>query len=248
MSPVPKPSSAMWNPGRNRRGRSFPATKTWWLVGMMALVALRACEPKKEDAKAKTPKVEEKKTDDKKKVEEKKTDDKKPGQTASASQVLVDPGAETPEAVSKAIAVVHATEGNKVEGTVVFAQTPDGLAFTSTFKGLPGGSKHAHHVHLYGDCSGADGKTAGTHFNLEGSSLNPPKDIKRITGDLGDVEADKEGNATSKGVLKTASLQGKYSILGRAIIIHAKPNDPKSPPIGAAGGRLGCGVIGLTKK
>ena len=47
--------------------------------------------------------------------------------------------------------------------------------------------------------------------------------------------------------MEKASLAGPYSRLGRAVIIHEKGNDPSSPPIAAAGGRLSCGVIGVNQ-
>jgi Cu-Zn family superoxide dismutase len=37
------------------------------------------------------------------------------------------------------------------------------------------------------------------------------------------------------------------SAIGRAVIVHAKPDDLKSQPSGDAGGRIACGVIGWAK-
>lgn len=147
-----------------------------------------------------------------------------------------------------AIAVMHGTAGHAdITGTVHFMPTADGLAYTANAHGLPPGM-HGYHIHLYGDCSSADGKSAGTHFNLKGSSLHPPKDIKRITGNLvGNLDADASGDATAKGTLKGASLTGAKAIIGHSVIIHEKANDPSQPPIGAAGSRLACGVIGMAE-
>ncbi len=226
-------------------------TTRLFCVFALATFALAACDEKKpaEETKAKP---EEAKKADGEKAEEQKGEEKKDGKANPGGDhdhhVMVDPGEDEPEPVTRAIAVMHATKGNTAGGTVVFTQSDEGLEFTSTFTGLKPNSKHAHHIHLYGDCSGEDGKTAGTHFHVKGSSLNPPKDIAYITGNLGDLEADKDGKATLTGTLEGGSLQGKFSVLGRSVIVHEKQNDPKAPPIGAAGGRMGCGVIGLTKK
>lgn len=160
--------------------------------------------------------------------------------------VFVDPGAKDGAMVTKAIAVMHPTKDNKAAGVVRFQKAGHALKVTAEMTGLPKG-KHAYHIHLLGDCSGDDGKTAGTHFNLAGSSKKPPADIKRITGNLGHLVAEKNGDANSETLLENASLGGPFSILGRAVIVHEKPNDPKSPPIGAAGGRVACGVIGITE-
>ena len=162
--------------------------------------------------------------------------------------VLVDPGALTPEPVTKMVAVLHPLKGSKSEvmGTVTFEKTDGGIRVVSSFDGLPSQSKHAHHIHVFGDCSSDDGKSAGTHFHFRGSSMNPPPGIDYITGDLGNLEADAKGQARAEMVLKDAELQGKFSILGRSVIVHEKPNDPSQPPMGGAGGRISCGVIGLT--
>lgn len=149
------------------------------------------------------------------------------------------------DAPKAAIAVLHGTaEHADITGTIHFMPAAGGVAYTAQARGLPPGM-HGYHVHLYGDCSSADGKAAGTHFNLKGSSLHPPKDIKRITGNLGNLDADASGDATAKGLLKGASLTGTKALIGRSVIIHEKANDPSQPPIGAAGGRLACGVIGI---
>jgi len=144
-----------------------------------------------------------------------------------------------------AIAVLHGTQGNDdAMATIRFTAEGDGLAYTTTASGLAPG-KHGYHIHLYGDCSAADGTSAGTHFNLEGSSLNPPADIDHITGDLGDLDVGEDGTANTKGMIAGASLTGPKAVIGRGIIIHAKANDPSQPPIGAAGSRQACGVIGI---
>lgn len=165
---------------------------------------------------------------------------------SAAGDILVDPGAEDAKEVTKAIAVLRPLGDGQTKGTVELEQSEGGLRIKTTIEGLPGG-KHAYHVHLLGDCSAPDGKSAGTHFHFAGPSKNPPEDIQIITGNLGDLEGDEAGKATHEATIEGASLQGRYSILGRSIIVHEKPNDPKDPPIGGAGGRIACGVVGITE-
>lgn len=165
--------------------------------------------------------------------------------TKAESSLLEDPGAQDPVKITKAVAVLEPTKGSKVHGTVTFTQAADGkLKVSADISGLPKGV-HAYHVHQFGDCSGEDGKSAGTHFNFSGSSENPGDDIARITGNLGELKADAKGHATATQMLDKASLQGAYTLIGRAVIVHEKANNPKEPPIGAAGSRLACGVIGM---
>lgn len=146
-----------------------------------------------------------------------------------------------------AVAVLHGTDGNDdVSATIRFTPKDGGIAYTTEAQGLQSGS-HGYHIHLYGDCSSGDGKSAGTHFNLQGSSKNPPKDIDHITGDLGELDAGDDGSASDEGMLKGASLTGAKALIGHGVIIHAKANDPNQPPIGAAGSRQACGVIGIAE-
>ncbi|MBH25919.1 MAG: superoxide dismutase [Myxococcales bacterium] len=169
-----------------------------------------------------------------------------PADKASLGVNYVDPGAKEPAPVKQAVAVMHPTEGNGAQGTVTFTAAPGGLKVKADLKGLPEG-QHAYHFHLYGDCTADDGTSAGTHFNLNGSSKSPPEGIKRITGNLGELKAGADGRATAEAMIEGASLHGRYAVLGRAVIVHAKGNDATQPPIGAAGGRLACGVVGLTE-
>lgn len=144
----------------------------------------------------------------------------------------------------RAVAVLHPTAGNDVTGTVTFVPDEEGLRVATRAEGLSPG-KHGYHIHIYGDCTAADGTSAGTHFHLEGSSLNPPENIGYITGDLGNLEAGEDGEAAHETVLENGELTGPKSIIGRAVIVHAEANDPEQPPIGAAGARQACGVIGI---
>jgi Cu-Zn family superoxide dismutase len=36
-------------------------------------------------------------------------------------------------------------------------------------------------------------------------------------------------------------------VLGRAVVVHEKPDDLKTQPSGNSGGRIACGVIGAAK-
>lgn len=152
-------------------------------------------------------------------------------------------GAGTPD---KAVAVLHPTQGNSATGVVTFTQVAAGVHITAQIEGLTPG-KHGFHIHQFGDCSGADGKTAGGHFNPKGHPHGAPAVAKRHVGDLGNVEADDKGMAKVDHVDTHARFTGPASILGRGVIVHAKADDLKSQPTGAAGSRVACGVIGVAK-
>ncbi|MCW9706011.1 superoxide dismutase family protein [Aliifodinibius sp. 1BSP15-2V2] len=142
---------------------------------------------------------------------------------------------------SKMVAVVHPTEGNQVSGTVTFTKTADGVQVQGTISGLAEG-KHGFHIHQYGDCTASDGTSAGGHYNPAGSEHAAPSDSARHMGDMGNIEADAEGNATVDYLDPVIELD---KIRGRAVILHGGEDDLSSQPSGAAGPRKACGVIGI---
>jgi len=147
--------------------------------------------------------------------------------------------------VTYAVAMVEGLGEHKVKGKVTFTQKEDGVEIVGEFTGLQPG-QHGFHVHEFGDCSMADGKCAGGHFNPTGMPHAGPEDAKRHVGDLGNLKADSSGNASYKRTDSVISLNGRNSIIGRSLMVHAKPDDFKTQtPPGNAGDRIGCGVIGI---
>jgi len=154
--------------------------------------------------------------------------------------------------MSKAVCVLTGDQG--VTGTVHLTQDGPGspVVLSGEIKGLKPG-KHGFHVHEFGD--NTNGCTsAGPHFNPLGKTHAGPTDANRHHGDLGNVEADSTGVAKISISDKVISLQaGQDSVIGRSLVIHEKEDDlgkggnEESLKTGNAGGRLACGVIGLTK-
>jgi len=149
-------------------------------------------------------------------------------------------------AVTHAIAVLHPGKDSKVAGTVHFKKEGSGVHVTGTLTGLAAGN-HGFHIHEFGDCSAADFTSAGGHFNPAGNPHGGPKDPKRHEGDMGNIEATPDGNATIDYVDSELRFEGTRSIVGRGVIVHANPDDFKTQPTGNAGGRVACGVIGIAK-
>jgi len=67
------------------------------------------------------------------------------------------------EDIDHAVAVVRPTKGNSVKGTVWFTQTKKGVRVEAKIRGLDPQSKHAFHIHKYGDATAADATSAGGH-------------------------------------------------------------------------------------
>ena len=151
----------------------------------------------------------------------------------------------SPAPVKAAIAVLHATQGHAVTGSVRL--TPEGTSVhvVAHVEGLTPG-KHGFHVHEFGDCSAADGASAGGHFNPEGMPHAGPEAARRHVGDLGNVTANAQGVADADVVDRSLALGGTRSVIGRGIVVHQGEDDLKSQPSGAAGARVACGVIGIS--
>jgi len=148
-------------------------------------------------------------------------------------------------AVKQAVAVIHETAGNKCHGTVRFTQDGENVKVVAMIEGLNPGQKHAFHIHQFGDCSSADGMSAGGHYNPEGHPHALPDKEMRHAGDLGNLEADADGKAHLEVTVSNISIAGvKNPIIGRGVIVHAKVDDG-GQPVGNAGARIGCGVIGI---
>lgn len=146
--------------------------------------------------------------------------------------------------MNQLVAVIHPTEGNKAMGTVTFQEAADGVRVHAEVEGLEEG-KHGFHIHQYGDCTASDGTSAGGHYNPENKQHGAPADEERHVGDMGNIEANAQGQATLDYVDDTIQLTGPNGILGRGIVIHGGEDDLSSQPTGAAGPRLACGVIGV---
>lgn len=147
--------------------------------------------------------------------------------------------------VKQAVAVLHPTAGNKCHGTVRFIQDGDAVKVVADLEGLAPGQKHAFHVHQYGDCSSADGMSAGGHYNPEGHPHGLPDAAQRHAGDLGNLQADNDGKAHYEITVRNVTVAGtKNPIVGRGVIVHAKVDDG-GQPVGNAGARIACGVIGV---
>jgi len=157
-----------------------------------------------------------------------------------------DPTMDMKSMIQRAIAVVTATKGNSVHGVVTFEKVDKGIHVVANLTGLTPG-KHGFHIHEFGDISSVDGSSAGGHFNPTGMPHSMPMSEKRHAGDMGNIDADEKGNAHLDYIDPVMNLNGKYSIIGHAVIIHEKEDDFKTQPTGNAGPRVGHGVIGIAK-
>lgn len=143
-----------------------------------------------------------------------------------------------------ATAILAPTKSYSANGILTLRQLNGVLHIKGTVSDL-GPGKHGFHIHEVGDCSAADATSAGGHFDPHESVHGAPdaKHTHRHYGDLGNIVADAQGNATVSVEDLQLQLTGTHSIVGRALIVHAAADDLKSQPSGAAGPRVACALI-----
>lgn len=163
--------------------------------------------------------------------------------TEPASTVETPADTSTAMVPLSASATLEPRSGSDVTGTVSFTREATGVRVVANFAGLTPG-EHGFHVHETGDCSAPDGSSAGAHFNPAATNHGHQTDpaTGRHMGDLGNLTADANGNATLDLTDAVLALDGANSIVGKAVIVHEKADD-YGQPAGNAGARLACGVI-----
>ena len=150
----------------------------------------------------------------------------------------------TPSEPPRATAQLEPTKGNKTIGEATFEQRGDKVQVWIYVQGLKPGQEHGLHIHQVGDCSAPDAMSAKGHFNPFGKPHGDPKGGERHAGDLPALKAEKNGRAKVEALVDMISVTpGKGSIIGKALIVHADPDDYRTQPTGNAGARLACGVI-----
>ena len=143
-----------------------------------------------------------------------------------------------------AVAVLMPSEGQMVSGVVTLTKVTGGVRIKADITGLSPGP-HGIHIHQFGDCRSANGSLTGGHFNPDQQTHGEPGAENRHAGDLGNIVADQNGNASFDLVNPMISLQGDNGVIGRSVVVHAHEDNFNSQPDGASGERLACGAIGL---
>lgn len=169
---------------------------------------------------------------------------------ALRNELRGDKGAAHPDDARKvAMAELEAKSGSAVSGTVTFLEESDGsVRVIASLRDLEPGA-HGIHIHEVGDCSAADGSSAGPHFAGQPSAEMPklgtahgyPKEKARHAGDLGNIVARRDGTARLERRDEVIALEGERSVIGRAVVIHRRKDDGDT--VQSAGDRIACGVI-----
>jgi Cu-Zn family superoxide dismutase len=147
-------------------------------------------------------------------------------------------------AADPAFAVLKDKDGKEV-GKAQLVDTPNGVLISLDLNGAPAGDQ-AFHVHEKGQCEPPDFKSAGAHFNPDGTKHGIMNPEGPHAGDMPNLHVP-EGGKLSVEILNTlVTLDGERALLdddGSALVIHAGPDDYASDPAGHAGDRIACGVV-----
>ena len=155
------------------------------------------------------------------------------------------PAAAKPKPSLEAYALLVSTHGYLTNGSVRFVQEGDRVLVSTDVHNLPPDSVHGLHVHETGDCSAPDAMSAGGHFNPD-HKPHGPQQGPHHAGDLPSLRADANGVASVTFVVDDISVSaGPHSIVGKALIVDAGPDDYTTQPTGNSGARVACGVIAL---
>jgi Cu-Zn family superoxide dismutase len=132
-------------------------------------------------------------------------------------------------------------------GTAKLRQGPKGVLIHVKVSGLTPG-KHGLHLHSHGECDpktgfksakGHVGKVAGAHGLMNPKGPEP--------GDLPNIFVGADGTGEMETYTTLVSIgKGDHNLLdtdGSTLVIHEKPDDHITQPIGGAGPRVACGII-----
>lgn len=135
---------------------------------------------------------------------------------------------------------------SKVSGNVVFTEENGVVKMVAIMEGLSSG-EHAIHLHEKADCSSADGKSTGGHWNPTFADHGKWGDAKGYhKGDIGNFTATESGLATVNFSTEEWCIgcgDDKKDITGKAVVVHQGTDDFVSQPSGAAGSRISCAGI-----
>jgi Cu-Zn family superoxide dismutase len=151
------------------------------------------------------------------------------------------------EATAGAAVQLSPTQGNTANGGLKLTAAGTGVKMSGMLQGLKPDSEFGIHFHEKGDCSAPDATSAGAHFNPTNQQHGNPQAQPHHAGDMLNVKSDAQGVAEVSIDNPDVSLQTGQpnDIIGKALVLHAKPDDYKTQPSGDSGDRIACGVVAI---
>ncbi|GHC79695.1 superoxide dismutase family protein [Limoniibacter endophyticus] len=132
----------------------------------------------------------------------------------------------------------------KTVGMATLTGTPQGVVINVEVTGLPASQWVAFHVHETGTCDHeGQHESAGGHYNPGDKNHGYADPDGPHAGDMPNQYVPADGVLRAQVFNSMVRLGEGNDIKGRALMIHAKPDDYKTQPTGDAGDRLACAVI-----
>ena len=149
----------------------------------------------------------------------------------------------TIQSLPDAVAIMRGNrKNNRLDGTVKFYQAINGVFVIADIRGLPyslkkcGNNIYGFHIHSGTECTGNSDDlfaNSGTHYN----PLNCPHPYH--AGDMPPLFG-VSGHAILAFLTDRFTLN---EVIGKAVIIHDKPDDFTTQPSGNSGNKIACGII-----
>lgn len=132
-------------------------------------------------------------------------------------------------------------------GKATLTQTPNGVLIDVDLSNLPPG-EHAFHVHQTGRCHPGDGfKSAGDHYAPREHEHGFKVEGGPHAGDMMNQFVGSDGKLRAHVINMRVTLgEGEGTLFdqdGSALVVHAKGDDYRTQPSGAAGDRIACAVV-----
>lgn len=160
-----------------------------------------------------------------------------------------------PKNKKKAICVIGIPEKTNIYGVIKIQELDINMVhITGKIEGLKPGL-HGFHIHKCGNLE-QQCDSCCAHYNPHNRKHGGPDDLERHVGDLGNIEANKDGVTIINITDHLVKLSGEFSVIGRSFVIHESEDDlgkgkgklrAESLKTGNAGKRIGCGVIGIAE-
>jgi Cu-Zn family superoxide dismutase len=150
-----------------------------------------------------------------------------------------------PGPASEAAVQLSPTEGNTASGMLAVTSDGAGVRIRGSLQGLKPDSEFGFHIHENGDCSAPDASSAGGHFNPANAQHGNPSGDAHHAGDMLNAKSNAEGVAEVDAMAEGVTLRTGQAndVVGKAVVLHEKPDDYATQPSGDSGARIACGVI-----